>query len=102
MYIYVIFICLLYLSLYNLIVYASILMVFRLFHIPIISLYTIKLYSPCDVHTCPTICICLCPFALSLFVTYYFHSWFLNCNLEPTTSKTVKVCTSTQTAYPNG
>ena len=41
------------------------------------------------VHTCPTICICVCTFVLSLFVTYSFHSWFLNSNLEPITSKTV-------------
>ena len=82
--------------------YVSILTVCRLFHIPIISLYTIKLYSPCNVHTCPTIFICFCPFALSLFVTCYFQSWFLNCNLEPITSKNVNVCTSNQTVYPNG
>ena len=80
--------------------YVSIHAVCRSFHIPIICLYTI--YSPCDVHTCPKICICFCSFVLSLFVTYHFHSWFLNYNLEPITSKAVNVCSSTQAVYPNG
>ena len=93
MYIYVISICLLHFSLYNFIMYVSIHSVCRSFLIPIICLYTI--YSPCVVHTCPTIFICFSPFVLSLFVTYYFHSWFLSFNLEPITSKAVNVCTST-------
>ena len=81
--------------------YVSILTVCRLFHISIISLYTacIKLYSPTST---PTICTCFCPYALSLCVTYYFHSWFLNSNLEPITDETVNVCTSTKTVYPIG
>ena len=80
--------------------YISILTVCRLFHIPIINVYTIKLYSPCDVHTCPTICMLL-PLCIK-FICDLLHSFMvLNCNLEPITSKTVNVCTSTQTVYPN-
>ena len=102
MYISVTFFCLLYLSFYNSILYVSIITVCRLFHIPIICLFAI--YLPCDVHTCPIICILLPPFTLTLPVTYYFHLWCLNSNsnLNPITSKSVNLCISTQAVYPNG
>ena len=84
------------------ILYVSIITVCRLFHIPIICLFAI--YLPCDVHTCPIICILLPPFTLTLPVTYYFHLWCLNSNsnLNPITSKSVNLCISTQAVYPNG
>ena len=90
MYISVTFFCLLYLSFYNSILYVSIITVCRLFHIPIICLFAI--YLPCDVHTCSIICILLPPFTLTLPVTYYFHLWCLNSNLNPITSKSVNLC----------